>query len=125
MDISLLNEYCQYKQISLPNYLVIETGGLSHAPVFKIKLLVGDYTFVSTAPSKKLAKQKCAKMAVDELKIDLFFKELNENPRYKLTEILTSLADIWNNNCDEVVITIRRVIKDEEISKTIKLRMTN
>jgi hypothetical protein len=125
MDISLLsllNEYCQHKQIS-PNYSVIATGGLAHAPIFKIQLDVGDYTFVSTASSKKLAKQICAKKAIEELKIELFFKELNEKPRYKITEILTPLDDIWNNNCEKVVITLRRVLKGEEVSKTIELRL--
>lgn len=73
--ISLLNEYCQHRQLPTPEYNTLKTDGPSHMPTFTMRVIVDEREFMAEGASKKVAKSKCAAKAVQELDVDEYFKE--------------------------------------------------
>lgn len=127
--ISLLNEYCQQRQLPTPEYNTLKTDGPSHMPMFTMRVIVDKREFVAEGGSKKAAKSKCAAKAVQELDVDEYFKERMKEYRYRICEV-TSKEDIdtiealWKEEVEEIVLTIKRSNDlDEHDLKTIKLRV--
>ena len=127
--ISLLNEYCQRRQLPAPEYNTLKTDGPSHMPMFTMKVVVDEREFVAEGPSKKAAKSKCAAKAVQELDVDEYFNECVKKYRYRICEVSISETDInpietlWKDEAEEIVLTIKRYNEDEYELKTIKLRV--
>lgn len=127
--ISLLNEYCQQRQLPTPEYNTLKTDGPSHMPMFTMRVIVDEREFVAEGASKKAAKSKCAAKAVQELDVDEYFKERVKEYRYRICEVSTSedgdpIEALWKDEVEEIVLTIRRSNDlDEHDLKTIKLRV--
>lgn len=128
-DIGLLNEYCQQKQIPLPEYNIINIDGPSHMPMFTMKVIVNDYEFVETGTNKKIAKNKCATKAVQKLNVYQYFKDNVKEDRYRICEtsdvdkLSDQLKAIWKEETEDIVLTIKHSNLDEHNFKTIKLRV--
>ncbi len=121
--ISLLNEYCQQRQLPTPEYNTLKTDGPSHMPMFTMKVIVDEREFVAEGASKKAAKSKCAAKAVQELGVDEYFKERVKEYRYRICEVST-LEALWNDEVEEIILTIKRSNDlDEHDLKAIKLRV--
>lgn len=123
-SISLLNNYCQQKQINIPEYTTIECEGPSHLPVFTMKMNVDEYEFIATGSSKKAARYECASLAVKKLNIDQYFKDqVKKVYKYRICDVETSLEDIWNDEANELVLVIKRynIEQNEQEIKTIKM----
>ena len=128
--ISLLNEYCQQKQIPTPEYNTLKTDGPSHMPIFTMKVIVNKHEFVAEGSSKKAAKSKCAAKAVQELAVDEYSKERAKEYRYRICEVSALEEDIdpiealWKNKTKEIVLIIKRSNDlDDHDLKSIKLRV--
>jgi hypothetical protein len=124
--VSLLNEYCQQRQLPTPEYNTLTTDGPSHMPVFTMKVVVDEREFVATGASKKAAKCKCAAKAVQELDVDKYFKDRMKVYKYRICDIVTdgALEAVWNEDVEEVALVIKRSNELEEHElKTIKLRV--
>jgi hypothetical protein len=133
--VSLLNEYCQQKQLPTPEYNTLTTDGPSHMPVFTMRVVVDEREFVATGANKKAAKCKCAAKAVQELDVDQYFKDRMKVYKYRICELdvvdktdtsatTSSLEVVWNEEVEEVVLVIKRFNElDEHELKTIKLRV--
>lgn len=127
--ISLLNEYCQQRQLPTPEYNTLKTDGPSHMPMFTMRVIVDEREFVAEGASKKAAKTKCAAKAVQELDVDEYFKERVKEYRYKISEVTSKegidpIEALWKEEVEEIVLTIRRSNDlDEHDLKTIKLRV--
>jgi hypothetical protein len=123
--VSMLNEYCQYRQIPTPVYKTIDTKGPSHMPVFTMKVVVDNREFEATATKKQIAKYKCAEIAAKELDIEQHLKDRVKIYKYKICEILTPLENVWNDEIEDIVITIKRTNDmDDYQLKTIKLKIS-
>lgn len=133
--ISLLNEYCQQRQLPTPEYNTLKTDGPSHMPMFTMRVVVDEREFVAEGSSKKVAKSKCAAKAVQELDVDEYFNERVKKYRYRICEVSISeeetdidpIETLWKDEAEEIVLTIRRYNDladlDEHELKTIKLRV--
>lgn len=128
--ISLLNEYCQKKPLPPPEYIIVDTHGPSHTPMFTMRVIVDEREFVAEGSSKKSAKSKCAAKAVQELDVDKYFKDRLKEYRYRICEVRAPEQDIdpiealWKDETEEIVLTIKRSNHLEENDlKTIKLRV--
>lgn len=132
--VSLLNEYCQQRQLPTPEYNTLTTDGPSHMPLFTMKVIVDDQEFVATGTNKKAAKCKCAAKAVQELNVDQYFKNRIKIYKYRICELAPANADtddktsspletIWNEEAEELVLVIKRFNELDEHVKTIKLRV--
>lgn len=130
--ISLLNEYCQQRQLPTPEYNTLKTDGPSHMPMFTMRVIVDEREFVAEGASKKVAKSKCAAKAVQELDVNEHFKERAKEYRYKICEVSVSEEDkeedpieaLWKDEVEEIVLTIKRSNNlDEQDLKAIKLRV--
>jgi ribonuclease-3 len=65
---SLLQEYCQARGMSLPEYLTDSRTGPAHAPVFEIRVIInGSVLGRGIAPSRKNAEMAAAAMALGAL----------------------------------------------------------
>jgi ribonuclease III len=65
-----LQEYLQSRQMSLPEYTVIEVSGEAHAQSFRVQCVLGDNRFVPTlgsARSRRQAEQKAAGRMLEQL----------------------------------------------------------
>lgn len=128
--ISLLNEYCQQKQLPTPEYIIVDTHGPSHTPMFTMRVIVDEREFVAEGSSKKSAKSKCAAKAAQELDIVTYFKGRMKEYRYRICEVRAPEQDIdpiealWKDETEEIVLTIKRSNHlGENDLKTIKLRV--
>jgi hypothetical protein len=128
--ISLLNEYCQQKQLPTPEYKTLKTDGPSHMPTFMIKVIVDEREFMAEGASKKIAKSKCAAKAVQELDVEEHFKQRLEKYKYRICEVsslgenINPIEALWNDETEEIILTIKRSNHLEEHNlKTIKLRV--
>ena len=130
--ISLLNEYCQQRQLPTPEYNTLKTDGPLHMPMFTMRVVVDEREFVAEGSSKKAAKSKCAAKAVQELDVDEYFNERVKKYRYRICEVSISeeetdidpIETLWKDEAEEIVLTIRRYNDlDEHELKTIKLRV--
>lgn len=128
--ISLLNEYCQQRQVPAPEYTTLNTNGPSHDPKFTMKVTVDEREFVAEGSSKRSAKSKCAAKAVQELDVEEHFRNRVKQHRYKISEMRAPEQDIdplealWKEETEEIVLTIKRSNDLEEHHlKTIKLRV--
>jgi hypothetical protein len=130
--ISMLNEYCQHKQLPTPVYSVIKTEGPSHIPVFTMKVTVGGDEFIESGNSKKVAKYKCANKAVQELNVEKHIKDRLKEYKYRICELKIndlfdsdSLEILWEEeDVEEVLLTIKRSNHlDDHDLKTIKLKI--
>lgn len=131
--VSLLNEYCQRRQLPIPEYNTLTTDGPSHMPMFTMKVIVDEREFVASGFSKKAAKCKCAAKAVQELDVDQYFKERVKEYRYRICEMSTpdsedttpdTLKALWKEDIDEIILVIKRSNDlDEHDLKTINLRV--
>lgn len=132
--ISLLNEYCQQRQIPTPEYNTLKTNGPSHMPIFTMRVVVDEREFVAEGTSKKAVKSKCAAKAIQELNVDEYFSEHVKKYRYRICEVSASkdsteknidpIETLWKDEAEEIVLTIRRSNDLNEHSlKTIKLRV--
>ena len=120
--VSLLNEYCQQRQLPTPEYNTLTTDGPSHMPVFTMRVVVDEREFVAAGASKKAAKCKCAAKAVQELDVDKYFKDRMKDYKYRICEL--DIEAVWNEDVEEVVLVIKRSNELEEHElKTIKLRV--
>ena len=128
--ISLLNEYCQQRQLPTPEYNTLKTDGPPHMLMFTMRVIVDEREFVAEGSSKKAAKSKCAAKAVQELDVDEYFKARVKEYRYRICEVSTLEEDIdpiealWKDEVEEIVLTIKRSNDlDEHDFKAIKLRV--
>lgn len=65
---SLLQEYCQARGLSLPEYETYSRTGPAHAPVFEIRVIInGSVLGKGLAPSRKNAEMAAAEMALGAL----------------------------------------------------------
>jgi ribonuclease-3 len=60
----ILNEFCQKKGLSEPNYKIIEINGLEHQKVYKVELFINDSLFVGNATKLRRSEEKAAKKAL-------------------------------------------------------------
>lgn len=130
--VSLLNEYCQQRQLPTPEYITLTTDGPSHMPTFTMKVIVDEHEFVATGTNKKVTKTKCATKAVQELDVNNYFKERVKEYKYRVCEINavldgeslpTPIEAIWNELYEEITLTIKRSNElDEHQIKTVRLR---
>ena len=64
----VLLRWCQKTKVPEPEYRVLNTSGPGHKKKFEIGLFIDNYNYgVYTAPSKKIAEQQTAKMALIKL----------------------------------------------------------
>lgn len=65
-----LQEYLQSKQLALPEYEVVKTSGPDHQQFFKVSCQVAclDEPVVGQGPSRRIAEQEAAMMALEQLK---------------------------------------------------------
>ncbi len=69
-----LQEYMQSKQQDLPEYSIVEITGKAHEQTFKVACKIAifaDKSFIGVAKSKKLAEQKAAREALEEIGISI------------------------------------------------------
>jgi hypothetical protein len=140
--ISLLNEYCQQKQLPTPEYNTVETNGPSHNPMFTMKVFVEEREFVAEGSNKKTARSKCAAKAIEELDVDKYFKNRLKQYRYKICEMraqdipqqdnpeqqdIDTVEALWKGETEEIVLTIKRSNDhlEEYAFKNIKLKVLN
>jgi hypothetical protein len=129
--ISKLNEYCQQRQLPIPEYNTLKTDGPLHMPMFTMRVVVDEREFVAEGASKKAAKSKCAAKAVQELGVDEYFNERVKKYRYRICEVsvpeetdIDPIETLWKDEAEEIVLTIRRYNDlDEHDLKIIKLRV--
>ena len=63
-----LQEWAQGRGLALPSYVVVDTAGSAHAPVFTIEVTVHGYGSSSaTAASKRVAQQEAAGILLERL----------------------------------------------------------
>ena len=128
--VSLLNEYCQQRQLPIPEYNTLTTDGPSHRPTFTMKVIVDEHEFVATGDSKKAVKIKCAAKAMQDLAVDQYFKDRAKEYRYKISEIKihdsedNAIEALWKEDVDDIVLVLKQSNDMEENAlKTIKLRV--
>lgn len=122
--VSMLNEYCQQMKIAAPEFNTITTSGPSHSTIFTMQVTVNNKQFIESGPNKKLAKKKCALMAINHFKIPQYFEQQSNVFKYKIAEINTNIEQLWNNNSDLVEIVMKKYNDDESLTefKTITLQ---
>ena len=139
--ISVLNEYCQQKQLPTPEYNTLKTDGPSHNPMFTMKVMVDEREFVAEGSSKKVAKSKCAVKAIQELDVHKYFKNRLKEYRYRICEMraqdipqqqdnpedIDCLEALWKGETEEILLTIKRSNDhlEEYDFKDIKLKVLN
>lgn len=57
---STLQEWAQSKDYDLPKYFTQQVDGVSHMPIFTIKVVVGNFSGIGTGKTKKEAEQNAA-----------------------------------------------------------------
>jgi hypothetical protein len=128
-SVTMLNEYCQKNGLPTPVYKIISKEGPSHAPTLTVILIIKDknqqeQSFKASALNKKKAQRECADMAVQKLNINQFFEENEKTYRYKICEIEPVLEDLWKQESNEIVLTIKRSNNQDEFEiKCIKLKI--
>jgi ribonuclease-3 len=66
---SLLQEWCQARQVALPTYAIITTQGQNHAPIYTVSCTIeGQSPTNGCAPQKQTAEQHAAKAMLQQLK---------------------------------------------------------
>lgn len=136
--ISLLNEYCQQRQIPTPEYNTLKSDGPSHMPIFTMNVIVDKHEFVAEGASKKDAKSKCAAKAVQALGVEEHSKERvkEREYRYRICGVsalekekdIDIIEALWKDETKEIVLIIKRSAQhsndlDDHDFKSIKLRV--
>jgi ribonuclease-3 len=61
-----LQEWAQGRGLSLPTYTLIDTSGPAHAPLFEVRVTLGNYPpMTASASSKRQAEQAAAKALLE------------------------------------------------------------
>ena len=69
---SALQEWSQAKGYGLPMYEKVSQEGPQHAPLFTVKLTLGDFDpLEATDKSKKLAEKRAAELFLDRIKKEM------------------------------------------------------
>jgi len=119
-SISMLNEYCQCKNI-LPIYNIVSTNGPPHNPIFTCNLEVENNQFTTTGSNKKMAKSKCAEIAVKELKVLNYLENNKKKFKYEISDIEKVAQSIWNDG--EVLVFLTKYNDYEKHVKTVHIKM--
>jgi ribonuclease-3 len=64
---NIVQELAQGQKLPLPTYEIIERCGPDHSPLFKIKVVMGNYIGIGSAGNKKSAEQNAAKDLLDKM----------------------------------------------------------
>lgn len=103
---SILNEFCQKKNISSPIYECEQVGGQSHNPLFisDVKFLFNNQLVAfrgNEQYSRKKAEISVAQMAIDKLGIIELLRVMNNTQKY---ELIIGISNIYQQSTAKNVV---------------------
>ncbi|AHL67624.1 ribonuclease III [Chloriridovirus anopheles1] len=107
-NISKINLYCQKKRLNPPLYETLKKEGLDHRPNFRVRCSFESLAEFGTGPTLKIAKENAAAQIVELLDLDAKLKDLDNKVGFAIESYNAPLRDIWEGNCKEYTLTIRK-----------------
>ena len=122
-NISKINLYCQKLKLNAPYFETLKKEGADHHPIFRVSCTFGKNIEMGEGSTLKAAKEEAASKIVELLDIDLKLKELQNNVSYTIDSYNAPLIDIWENNHDEYILTLKRKEKNDVEYKNFKVKI--
>lgn len=126
-SIGFLNEFCHKNKYKPPSYTTLTQSGPDHSPTFNIECQIADYKpdekFIGSGLSIKEAKKNAAFKTIKEL--NLLTLNTENKSSFRVVKIIPyiekephedeGLLCMWNGNCKEIKIILRK--KDGSVQK--------
>ncbi|ADO00403.1 hypothetical protein WIV_gp060 [Wiseana iridescent virus] len=123
-NISKINLYCQKLKLSPPCFEILKKEGKDHHPTFQVSCTFEKLIELGEASTLKAAKEDAATKIVEMLEVDFKLKELENDTKYTIDSYNASLANIWENSEKEYTLTLKKKIKKDTNTRTLKFKLS-
>ena len=126
-SVSIVNEHFQkfnqeLKKQGNPElflkYELVSQTGPSHAPTICRKLTIGEQEFVADALQRKLADQKCARLAIEHFNIPIARSQV-----VKYTAYIDATPALWHGDMESFIVVLKKSDGENQELKEISVKI--